>query len=437
MGFVRRRVLWCPLAAGALVLSGCAGVAAPPASGRRSAPAGSIIRSTSASATGSTPGTTTKATTSSLTPLPSCGPLGLRSGASLPPYQLGAISFLSPKVGVALTAQHITCLVALGQDKGYEAEEGLHRARLAVTRDGGRHWVTRGGTFAAAVQGPVREQVIATSVKDVWALSDRGALMATTDGGRTWAREALPAPVWRMAESGGRLWALACPPISASACRPVLERMDLPNGPWKALPIPKLVSGSAGPQLALASPSVAIVAVSRYADSAPELLATTTDAGEHWIMRRAPAGPGHMCTSDVTIATAGPRHWWLLCVGMGAAGQSTKAFLRTTDGGERWSTVSAVRSLVGPSPPGSLPSQEITSLAAGSPTCLWAVLENGLAESTNAGGTWSYVGHLNPDGGGSLDVASASQAWLLAPGRGLWRTTNGATWAPLGPLKGP
>ena len=63
-------------------------------------------------------------------------------------------------------------------------------------------------------------------------------------------------------------------------------------------------------------------------------------------------------------------------------------------------------------------------------------MTNDLAESNDGGHHWTSVsGVVNTDGYATvLDVLSTSHAWLLAPGAGLWRTTNGPHWGRVGPL---
>lgn len=72
-------------------------------------------------------------------------------------------------------------------------------------------------------------------------------------------------------------------------------------------------------------------------------------------------------------------------------------------------------------------------MAAGSARQLWLASVNSFAQSTDGGVTWTQVAGVSPQGAiGSLDVHSASQAWLLAPGAGLWHTAGGGSWSLLG-----
>ena len=168
---------------------------------------------------------------------------------------------------------------------------------------------------------------------------------------------------------------------------------------------------------------------------APEVL-ISSDTGRTWMTMRAPSWDHTPCTFGGSLATAAPHTFWLLCLGGAAAGSSTKGLLRTTDMGRTWSIMSAAPSLTRPPPPGAISLAEPSSLAAGSPTRLWLALTNGLTESDDAGRRWTAVGTVRNLGGWSstLSVLNARHAWLLAAGAGLWRTTDGAHWQPVGAL---
>lgn len=366
--------------------------------------------------------------------VPPCGRSArLGSGMLVPAWRLGAVRFLSPATGVALTAPRFPCRIRVGSGRGERIEFRAQPVRLAITWDGGRRWVGRAGVIAATLQSPIVERVVAASVRQVWAVSNRGRLVATANGGQTWAVQRLPAPVVDAAYAGGSLWALTCPRVTGLACRPVLERMALSTGQWQPVPVPRLLSGL-NPRLAVPSPGVAVLLVPAHANS-PAVLASTRDGGRHWATRPAPPGPRHLCTSYAGITTAGHSRWWLLCTGGAAAGSSTKALMRTSDAGRTWTVVAAVTSLAAPARPGSLPYQDALGIAAGSRSELWITTPNSLAGSTDAGVTWARVPGVNPQGGfATLDVRSGDMAWVLAPGTGLWRTTDGTTWRPVGPV---
>lgn len=356
------------------------------------------------------------------------GPARLGAGAGVAAWRLGAIRFTSPRAGVALTAPEIPCLRSMGT-MGTEVTMVAQPVRLAVTEDGGRHWATRGNVLpgtARAADG----QLAAASGPDSWVFGlAGGTLLATRDGGGTWAAQPLAAPVVAAASAGGWLWALSCPPVSQTGCRPVVERMRLPGGAWVRTRPPAPTAGSS-PWLAVLSGRAAVVGFA----GPHRMLASTADGGALWSARPAPAGPGHMCLQDSagSFAAAGPDDWWLLCNGGAAAGSSTKALMRSADAGRTWTVAAAITSLTVPPRSGSLPYQDGAVIAAGTPGRLWIATPNTLSTSGDGGTVWSRV--LAGLGGyfGQFDVLSGTVAWLLAPGAGLWQTTDGLTWRPAG-----
>ena len=142
-----------------------------------------------------------------------------------------------------------------------------------------------------------------------------------------------------------------------------------------------------------------------------------------------------MCQGlPVTFTAADADDWWLRCTGAAGAGSTTAALLRSTDAGRTWTTMSAVTAWTGPSPSDSRPiAAESDGIAAGSSRRVWLALDNGLAESADGGKTWTLAaGAAQGSGWTSFDVWSATRAWLLDPGNGLWQTTDGTTWRPIG-----
>jgi len=382
--------------------------------------------------------TTSSAPGTAVSGAKSCSaPASLPSGMAVGPARLGAIDFLAPAIGVALSAPAISCRVP-----GVGVFQRAQPVRLASSTDGGLQWMTQGSPISSkpptASTQPVLEQIVAVSVTTVWALSPGGTLLFTTDSGTTWAPQPLPEPVVKVARMGDSLWALACPPTSGSKgtfrCSPVLERKPLAGGAWETVPLPSLHPDVA-PNLFVVSPDVVVLMMSDYGGS-PGTLVVTADGGREWNLRASPRGPGDLCLSDASFTAASPSDWWLLCNGGAAAGSSTKALMRTYDGGQTWSTVSAIASLTAPIAPGSLPTAAADFMASGSASELWLAGFNTLTESTDGGVTWIVVPGVNEqgEGAGSFDVWSSSMAWLLAPEIGLWATTDGTTWHPVGPV---
>ncbi len=328
-------------------------------------------------------------------------------GRPVAPFELGAVHFLTRNVGVGLTTPAPRC-----------------GPMLAVSRDGGRHWLTE-GTGLADDSGV--EQVIATSTNDAWAAVGTGRLMRTTDAGSTWTTDTPRGRVLALALSGRTLWMLACLGGSSFSCVAVLAHKALPDGAW-TISSPRIASGPY-PDLFVPDQRTTLIAAGRR-------LLFVSDRGRRFTELPDPTWMGRPC-QPAELAAAG-RSWWLLCLGGAAAGSSEKALLRTTDGGKRWTVASQVTSLTTPPRPGAITLQEPDAMTAGSPRRMWLAALNSLYESGDAGGHWTRVRGPNPQGEpASFDVLSATHAWLLAAGQGLWLTTDGRHWRALGAVLNP
>jgi len=336
-----------------------------------------------------------------------CGVAGVKPsapascGGAVAPSRLGAIHFLSPAVGVGLTTPTRRC-----------------SAMLAVSRDGGRHWATEGSGLPGAGRP---EQLVATSTSRAWAVVGAGRLISTADGGANWTPDTPPSRAIALARSGRTLWMIECLGGSDSSCWSVLLRKSLPNG---ALTI-------SSPKLApKPTPELAFAGGRRVAISEGGNLVIISGRGRRFVTLSDPLWMGRPCQAGA-FAAAGPS-WWLLCLGGAAAGSSEKALLDTTDGGRIWTTASQVTSLTASPSPGAITLEEPQAMAAAAPDRLWLAAENNLYQSADGGATWIRV--PGPDLQGSpaaFDVLSATHAWLLAPGHGLWRTTDGRHWSAL------
>lgn len=366
----------------------------------------------------------------------------LHPGVAFPGWHMGAVQFFSTATGVGVTAENFPCYLPIRG--GFEVGTQRQPVRLAVTSDGGRSWQVTGPTLplGSVRGGVVAEQLAATSPADVWALVGRGRLVATHDGGADWQVQRIPNPVVEVTAGAGFVWAVSCPHVvsrdSLFACRPQLWRTRSANDPWMRVALPRVTAQA--PfflQFAITANGSAIVNVLTAGRRGAGELLISDDAGLRWITRPDPSWDHNKCDrgAGATLTAAPTGTFWLLCIGNGAAGSSTKGLLRSTNTGETWTTVSAATSFTQHPQPGSIPLEEPSALAAGSHTRLWLSLTNDLAKSNDGGYHWTSVPGVNTGGSETVfDVLSASQAWLLADGAGLWRTTDGLHWGAVGPL---
>jgi photosystem II stability/assembly factor-like uncharacterized protein len=181
------------------------------------------------------------------------------------------------------------------------------------------------------------------------------------------------------------------------------------------------------------SAAVAVAGARTTVVSAEDQLVVVRDGGRRFTERPDPTWMRQRCFPAGLAASRNTS--WLLCLGGAAAGSSDKALLRTTDGGRTWTIASQVTSLTAPPQPGAITREEPDALVAASPKRLWLAALNNLFVSNDGGARWSLVQGPNPQGyPASFDVLSSTHAWLSAAGQGLWRTSDGRHWHPLGPV---
>jgi hypothetical protein len=217
---------------------------------------------------------------------------------------MGAMHFLSSSVGVGVTAAEFPCYVQV-RSGGVEVARQSQKVRLAISRNGGRHWLIVGGTLPVtpAATGAGGEQVVATSVRDVWALSSNGHVLVTSNGGGAWIVAPLPRPVVQLAVADRAVWALACPHTVRHLCRPVLDRTGSPGGPWTQLAIPQLASAP-DPQIAITPNVIVVSQVGLFSGAGPGQLVDSIDGGQQWTQRPDPIWDGNQCTGASDLAAA-------------------------------------------------------------------------------------------------------------------------------------
>lgn len=366
-------------------------------------------------------------------------PAHLSVGMVIDGWRMGAVSFSSPEDGVGVTAAEVWCDVSLGKS-GVEPTLVPQTVLVAVTHDGGARWTTVGspppGATLRRATGGAGEQLVAASPDRLWLQTAAGRVLATANGGASWARLPAPAGAVGITLHRGQLWVPACRWLRGrvTGCRPALARLDVATGRWTRVALPER-RAAGEPSLAAVGGSVVLYTAQDTAPPAPLLVRGA--GGGHWRSAALPRWNGHPCPVPAGFAAADARTWWFLCIGIAAAGSSTKALFETTDGGRRWHVVSQADRLGAPERPGQIPVSEPGELAPASRRRLWLALANGLAVSADGGAAWQTVPirEVNPEGHPTLlDVLNRRVAWLLAPGAGLWRTTDGVHWRALGPL---
>ena len=371
---------------------------------------------------------------------------GVRAGASSPPatsvarsavpagFEPASVHFVSAERGFVLGR------APCGQSSC---------AALVATSDGGRSWsvlaappVSLATGQAAAGDPAAVGQVTFADASDGFAYGP--GLWSTHDGGARWQEVRLGGPVVALAASAGFAEAVvaSCDPSSPSCALPALrlERSPVARDDWR------LVTGVAGygdALLAVRGLAGWVATSPRRPFSAPWSIWHTTDAGASW---RAIPDRCYQPTqaSDLAgLASPGSSLLFELCAGNPGAGQEGKEVLVSRDGG-------ASVALAGRPPLGGLAS----GIAAGGPDDLVVVASSGassLYHSADGGRTWSTT--MLDDGGAGLSdlafVTSTEGAVIEGrpgeapfPDRLLMTHDGGATWlavtvAPIAAPAGP
>lgn len=330
---------------------------------------------------------------------------------SFAPAKLSAITFLSATTGLGVWSQSSSC-----------------GARLVRTRNGGKTWKVVGGRLPSSIgdySASATPTMVFPTARVGW-VSSGGALVTTRNGGSTWTTVPLGGWVAAISRSGSSLWAFIAPcNAHPNTCSYRLEVGTINSTTFHEVGLLPASLGNFSPLVVTRlNPERALVAVGQMGASSAIL---TTDAGSRWTMVRACAQSGFVA---VAFGSTTPSAAWVLCFGGGSMSSSVKTIERSADGGRTWTIVAADRSLSG-RPPSPVPSPDGNVFAVPSTTTMWMATVNSLYGSRDGGKRWFWVHGPSFDGAGtfaSFSFVSAKDGWLLAPGSGLWRTTNGATW---------
>jgi photosystem II stability/assembly factor-like uncharacterized protein len=339
------------------------------------------------------------------------GPPATRAGACsarVSGSALSSITFFGASSGVGVWSNRPRC-----------------GARLALTTDAGKTWRITG----ARLPGPAAAFSVAVDMAFLgprlgW-VAGGGTLDVTRDGGAHWAEAYLGGKVLRIRAFGASLWAFVAPCAADPArCRYQLDAIALTGHTWHKVGRLPAALGNYGPLVVTRlSADRALVAMGQVS-STPAYL--TTDGGRTWAPVNACAPHAY---SPIALAATGPRDGWVLCLGSAAAGRSAKSLLQSTDGGRRWHVIAEDRSLVSGSQP--VPTDDGDVLAVPSDKSLWFAGADSLWGSSDGGRRWSRVAAASLGGAGGFAVfsfSSLTDGWLLVPGVGLWRTTDGRQW---------
>jgi hypothetical protein len=174
----------------------------------------------------------------------------------------------------------------------------------------------------------------------------------------------------------------------------------------------------------------------------------TGDGGASWQTRPVPCAGAFDLGAE--IAASSTEDLWLLCGSQASAGEQSKELYRSEDGGLTWN-LTASASVLGTSPQSASQPDPLSlngyiapysigheNLAVASSTTAWLYpFRSSMYKTVSGGRSWTAVPGLSTagfDAGGSGNVTfiSATQGWICQYGVGLWHTSDGVHWSPLG-----
>ncbi|HVD03505.1 MAG TPA: hypothetical protein VNF75_05160 [Candidatus Dormibacteraeota bacterium] len=382
---------------------------------------------------GSTPSDTSS---SAILGLPPCAkhPTILRVGSRVSAEYLASIEFLSPSDGIGVTFSTVMCAQHRSRVGGIQTKTEPYPERLAVTRNAGTTWTVEGSQLPKAVRsspGPPPSLAF-TTITSGW-VAGNGALAGTADEGTQWTLSQLGSRVVGLGQSGNETLALTSPRAGGTSGSWRLWHTSGAGTSWQpgsVLPIPAvdaLTAFALGP-----APGWAAVAVTHAITSGRlSALVVTSDAGSTWTTRESPCA-SKLWFGMAAIAIPAPAALVSVCEGSGATGSTPKGIYVSQNAGATWSPRALLPTL-GTGDPTGLPPQDFASLGVNQTGELWIATINELSGSRDGGYSWSAVPGVNLGGSGAVfSFIRPLDGWMLAPGAGLWRTTNGRTWVAVG-----
>jgi photosystem II stability/assembly factor-like uncharacterized protein len=397
-------------------------------------------------------------------------PSHVRVPSSETGYQFNALK--DPlSVGTPVPTTSLLNVVFDNAQVGFALAAHRGQAVLAATTDGGRTWQVRNDQLPRGYgqnAGFPGQFEFVGSDGYLWggapAADGAAPLWVTTDSGVSWHEAAVGPMVYDVSAIGENVWALTsgCPrPLGATTqtvCPLVVEQSPDGGTRWSATTtgLSTLTDGPLAAQrveLARITLNRAYVLITVPDEPAGGLaLIYTGDGGQDWVTRPVPCAASFGLGDE--MAASGTDDLWLLCGSQAAAGSQSKELYRSSDAGSSWllsatasaSTTGLGTTAVADPAPSTLPlggyiapfSIGHKTLAVLSPTTAWLYLTTGsLLKTVSGGRTWTAVPDLVAAGfgtgaPGNVTFISATQGWICAYGVGLWHTTDGEHWAPLG-----
>jgi photosystem II stability/assembly factor-like uncharacterized protein len=395
------------------------------------------------------------------------GPSATKASTSSADYQFNLLKGKIP-VGVSVPTTALIDVVFANRQDGFALAAHGNDVLLAASTDEGETWQVRNDDLPSGLRaddGYPGQFEFVGSTGYLWGARSTGGapLWVSHDDGATWQAAQIGPYVLDVSAIGSNVWALTsrCPPTAAitstTFCSMGVEQSVDEGTTWGALPAPELTNnlpegtGLRGVELARITSGRAYVLTGSQTGPAtvPQWqLSYTADSGETWVSRVLPCSGVFGLGAEV--AASSTEDLWLLCGSQASTGAQSKQLFRSSDGGLSWSLVASATDIGGP-PPTSIPPDPLPiigyiapftvghhNLAVASPEEAWLFpTRASLFVTSDGGSSWAEVPELAAagfGGGGEGDITflSATEGWICAYGVGLWQTTDGIHWHPLG-----
>jgi photosystem II stability/assembly factor-like uncharacterized protein len=361
-------------------------------------------------------------------------------------------------IGTPVPTTALSDVVFVDSSDGFGLATHRNELVLAATTDGGSNWQVVDGHLpdASSIANPPDQmEFVSSSSGYLWSGMNSQALDAplwvTDDGGRTWTKAPIDPIVYDVSAIGADVWALAspCPPTTGTGCPVDVETSTDAGTSWGPGPAaPPFDTSSAPPSgVELARVTLTRAYVLTFTVSGATL-AYTADAATSWSARPVPCASPFDLGAEVALSST--NDLWLICGGQASGGSQNKALYRSSTGGLTWTLVAQTATFANPSasPPGvgflpligyvapySVGHKNLNVLSA---NLAWLFPTRGdVIVTTDGGASWTGVASLEEGSFGSgapgnLTFISSSNGWITELGVGLWHTTDGTTWQPLG-----
>ncbi|HEY3844745.1 MAG TPA: sialidase family protein [Acidimicrobiales bacterium] len=400
------------------------------------------------------------------------GPSTARLASTETAYQFNSVKGPLP-VGTPVPTTALVNVTFVDEQFGFALAAHQDQVVLAASSDGGATWTVRDGKLPlrdGEGDGYPGELEFVGATGYLWGGTPNadGAdpVWISHDDGASWDQAPIGPVIYDVSAIESNVWALTgtCdvapdggpPPAS---CPLVMEESLDGGASWHATRLSGLtdVSGSAllGERVELARITTRRAYVLTVGDStglsgaAPVIALVFTDnSGSSWTTRPVPCSGAFALGAEV--AASSTDDLWLLCGSQATGGEQSKELYRSEDGGLTWTLTASATGLGTPPPTPSRPntlslggyispySIGHKNLAVASATTAWLYpFRSDMYKTVSDGRAWAAVPGLDTAGFGSggpgnVTFISATRGWVCEYGVGLWHTSDGVHWTPLG-----